>query len=108
MEVTLPHLVTLWRRSGTDGFGGDVVESPILIAARWEDRNELGGDPENRDILIRSVVYSKAVIDEGDWLAQGDHRNFSKPDEVTGASIVRRVVRSRSVDGLVELYKAEL
>lgn len=88
-DTGLKQEVTYWAPGGEDRFGAQTFSAPVVIQARWEDRNEevktIGGD----DIVTQAVVFVDQDLYVGGYLALGDHLAILDPNLTQAASEIQ-------------------
>jgi len=83
--------VTWWPATAGDGFGGDVFSAPVLLSARWEDRQEtFYGALDRRELVSKAVVFLEQDVAVGDYLCRGNQTTQSNPTSVAGALKIQR------------------
>lgn len=86
----LKQIATWWAVS-PDGTGGDLFDAPVLIACRWEDRQETYiGQIDRREHVSKSIVYIDREIAVGDYLALGDQMATADPTSLAAADKAQR------------------
>lgn len=101
--------VTHWPVTSSDGYGGFLYDTPILLKGRWEDKNELFLTPDNEEVMSSAVVYLNTDVDPGDYLAQGDHATVPIANPTTvSAKRIRNYGKSTDLRALVALRKVWL
>ena len=107
----MPHTATYWAPGVPDGFGGMDFSSvtPVVIACRWQDRQELFRDTQGNQVMSVAIVYPAQAVALQGYLARGDAGTavIGDPREA-GALEVRAVGSSPSLSGDEELNKAWL
>ncbi len=90
--------VTYWPVTGTDGFGGFLYGTPVLLKGRWEDKAELYRNAANEEVVSSSVVYLSVDVDVGDILAEGDHVTvlIANPMTLNTTETVARRIEQRN------------
>lgn len=100
--------VTHWPVSGSDGYGGFTFGTPVKLAGRWEDRNELFLSTNAEEVVSRAVVYLATDLTIGDFLALGDHTSVSNPGTLTSAYRIRGYAKVTDLRAVESLRKAWL
>ena len=75
-----PNSVTLWKATGTDGYGEESFNAPILIDARWEDHVENLRLINGEEYTSKAVVWTDSKLELGDRVAQGDYTAVADPN----------------------------
>ena len=81
--------VTHWPVTGSDGFGGFAFGAGVLLAGRWEDKQELFLTPDGEEVISEAVVYLAADVSPGDYLYLGDQITETNPGTLSGARRIR-------------------
>ncbi len=102
--------ITHWPVTGSDGFGGFIFGTPVLLKGRWEEKAELYRDNENEEHVSQSVVYTSDEVDVGDYLALGDHATVpvASPTSLTTAFRILQRFRSTNLRAVCSIRKAYL
>jgi hypothetical protein len=109
LDGRLPHRVTWWRVTGPDGFGGDSFATPVLIDARWEDRQEtFYGALDRRELVSKAVVFVDRDMSVGDYLCQENQSSQSNPAVVSGALKIQRFDKMPDLRSLDAVRRAVL
>jgi hypothetical protein len=89
MRAKYSQSITYWPKSGQNDFGEETFGSPILLSARWEDRNEQVRLPSGEEIVSKSVVFipQATAVTIGSRLAKGDHTAVVNPEEAWAREI---------------------
>jgi hypothetical protein len=88
------HNITYWRREGNDGEGGSLFAAPVVMQARWEERNELVHDELGQEFVSHSRVFVERVrLDVGGYLFLGTTL-AADPTSVQGAYRIRNFIRT--------------
>jgi hypothetical protein len=97
-------LATYWTAPTENGYGGVSFGTPVLIQTKWEDRIEEFTDFRGTDSQSKSVVFVLQDMDEGGYLALGDHVTVPVEDPTTlgNAYYIKRVDKIRDLRGLHE------
>jgi hypothetical protein len=105
----LPHTVTWWRVTGPNGFGGDSVDSPVLIEGRWEERQEtFYGAIDRRELVSKAVVYVDRDMSVGDYLCLENKADQTDPTVVSGAMKIQRFDKMPDLRNLDAVRRAVL
>ena len=96
--------VTHWPITGSDGFGGFVFGAPVLLEGRWEEKSELFISEDNESVLSKAIVYLDSDVDNGDYVAQGDHTAVADPLTVVSYRI-RNYGKVTDLRNLIALRK---
>jgi hypothetical protein len=99
--------VTHWPLTGSDGYGGFTYGTPIKLAGRWEEKQELFLTPDGEEKLSQAICYLNTDVSAGDYLALGDFattpiadptttsgfraRNYSKVTDLRALNALRKV-----------------
>lgn len=98
-----------WWAVSPDGTGGDVFASPVLVACRWEDRQESYiGQIDRREHVSKAIVYVDREVGLGDYLALGDQTATSDPSGLADADKVQRIQLFPDLRNVEAQYKATL
>lgn len=98
-----------WWAVAPDGYGGDLCASPIVIAGRWEDRQEsYVGQIDRRELISKAIVYCDRAISVGDYLARGDASSNLDPTVIVGPEKVQRYEKFPDLRSLEAMHKAVL
>ena len=83
----LRQTLTYWGNPVPDGYGGYDFDAPVAIDGRWQEKTELFIDANGREQRSRIVAYVGQDVDEGGYLALGEHIDSADDDpmEVDGA-----------------------
>lgn len=93
---------TIFRRTGSDAFGGSTFANGKNIKSRWQDSNEQFKDAQGKEFIAKSVVYLAVAITQGDMLALG--KDATQDD----AHEVKAVYETRNLRNEITLTKAIL
>jgi len=100
-----------WWAVTPDGTGGDLFGAPVLVACRWENRQETYvGQIDRREHVSKAIVYVDREVAVGDYLALGDHSAVSSPVDLSG-DIADKIQRQQLFPDLRNIeaqYKAIL
>lgn len=94
----LRQRLTAWGSPVPDGFGGSLFASRIVMAGRWEDKQELFTDAAGEQALSSAVVYPAVDVEIGGYLALGESA-AADPMKVSGARRIRQFAKSPSLNG---------
>lgn len=107
MANKFPQTITFWAVS-VNGNGDYTYSSPVTVAARWEDKQELFIDGNKQEVLSKAIVYTKEPIELLGYVAKGDHVATSDPTTVSGSYQVRGYGEVPSLNGRKQVNKAYL
>lgn len=111
MTIGLRHLnqdITYWPIAGSDGYGGFTFGTPILLKARWEEKAELFIDLEMEEVRSKAIVYMPIDVENGDYLAEGNHTLVANPGTLAAAYRVRNFGKVTDLRGMKSLRKVWL
>lgn len=98
-----------WWATSPDGTGGDLYASPVLLACRWEDRQETYvGQLDRNQHVSKAIVFTDRAVSVGDYLAEGDHTSSLTPADLPNADKVQRYQKYPDLRNLEVLHKATL
>jgi len=105
-----PQTVVYWGNPQNDGFGGKTFDAPIEIKCRWEDKYQLLRDDTGNALASRTIVYPNQDLDEEGWLWLGELVTLTTaqkldPQEVDGASIIKKFEKSPVLGSSTEFYR---
>ena len=92
----------------SDGYGGFTFDTPVKLAGRWEDKQELFLTPDLEEVLSQAICYLNIDIAPGDYLAEGDLTATSDPTTLSGAHRVRNYNKITNLRAVIALRKAWL
>jgi len=99
--------LTYWPPDGVDAFGGRTFGAPQEITGRWQTKRDLFRDPDGRELVSSTVVYTDQEVEVRGYLYLGTSA-ASDPTTVDGAREIRNVGLSPSLDATQTLHKAWL
>lgn len=99
------HKISWWAKDGFDQFGNPGWSAPVVIDARWEDRNTFFADEAGKQATSNAVVIVDRKVEIGDFLYFGENTN---PTPVDGAKEVRSSQAIYNVQGDKVDYQAIL
>lgn len=106
----MTQLATYWAPGKNDAFGNldfsDII--PVFFLCRWQDDAVLFRDANGQERVSDAIVYPSIEVKIQGYLARGDQTNVLNPHTLPCASEIRRVGRSPSLSGDLELFKAYL
>lgn len=102
----LPHTLTRWTVS-RDGRGGFTYGTPVQIACRWQDKQEMFQDNYGVDHISKSVIYTAEELNLEDYVVKGTSMD-ADPTTVDGTYQVRQSGNTTDLRGTRTLYKAFL
>lgn len=87
-----------WKRSGVDGFGRSLFDSPVEMEVRWVDKADLFTDSNGQEARSSSVVYPSKRVFLGDYFWPGNLSDLSESEQIDpilkeGAKEVRGATR---------------
>lgn len=86
----LKQIATWWSTS-PNGTGGDLFAVPVLVACRWEDRQEkYTGQVDRREHVSKAIVFVDRSVAVGDYLCLGDQTATPDPTSLVGADKIQR------------------
>jgi hypothetical protein len=94
-----------WAPGPKDGFGKITLAAGVIIACRWENKQELFRDAEGKEVLSSAIVYPEMPLAIGGYLYEGTDTTV---DPRTAGREVRAVGQSPSLSGNVRLTKVWL
>jgi hypothetical protein len=97
--------VTYWAPISGDGFGGVSFAAPIVIKCRWQVDNKMRRDSQGEEFYCDAIVYPNHAVRTQGFLVKGVS-SAATPKSVEGASEIRLVKLSPSLDDDVTLIKA--
>ena len=102
--------VTHWSFTGQDSYNGYTFASPVLLRGRWQGKDHLQEQTDDREELSNAEVYISADVQIGDFIAMGDHTDPSVADPLTvaGAWKIRDFDRKTDLRNLNTIRKAIL
>lgn len=104
----LKQTITLWEKTGVDGYGKSSFSTPDTFTGRWQDEKIITkGIDGAKEIVYNSVVYTDTVLQEGDFVFLGSSTT-ANPLTVSGAREIKNVRMSTDLNGLAPLYTAYL
>lgn len=101
---------TYWdlESDGYDEFGDPLVNDPVLLTVRWENKTVLFIDTRTGDqAQSRAVVYSIDELEAGGYLLYGESV-VTDPTALSTTDQIRRVDRVPDLRNSQILYKAYL
>ena len=110
----LNDAITHWPAPTSDGYGGFTFGTPVLLAGRWEEKQELFRDAAGRETVSQAHVFVSGDVAEGDYLACGDFRTTANPttggagSNGIGAHPIRSYSRSTNLRNTDSVRKAIL
>lgn len=98
------NVITLWKKSGLNGYGKPTFSSPVRINGRWQDqqiihRSAIGA----KEIIFASLLYTDTQLSVGDWVADGSFVG-ADPLLISTAKEVKIVSKSTDIAGRNALY----
>lgn len=93
---------TYWPAPQETGYGGIEFGAPKIIMTKWEDSVEQITDNTGQEAVSKSRVFVMEHLDEGGYLAKGNHLTVEDPSSLNKADYIRRVDYSRDLRGLHE------
>ena len=102
----LVHDVTHWPVTGSDGYGGFTFGTPVLLAGRWEQKQELFINQDLEEVLSNAVVYLNTDLSIGDYVVEGDETAVADPTTLDAKRIrgLNRITDLRNVLALRKLW----
>jgi hypothetical protein len=102
-----------WSSPVNDGEGGFTFDTPVELAVRWEEMDQLMSDAKGESFTSRAVVYVLEDLDVDGMLYLGELADLNSdteldPKSVEGAYYIKRFEKSPSVGGNQFLRKAYL
>lgn len=95
----LTEKATYWKVQN-DGYGGiEIVEGPVVISCRWEEKNELARDEEGNEFVTDSIVFVDVDLEGGWYLYQGESSANTASEVQNIAYEIRKFQKIPSVDG---------
>lgn len=102
------QVATYWAPLGPDGFGGVLLDAPVTIACRWQEKAVLFRDSDGREVMSTAVIYPAVIVLERGYVALGNHVYDDDPKILENAYEIRSVQQSPSLNAQQTLYKAML
>lgn len=94
-----------WAPGAKDGFGVITLAAGVVIACRWENKQELFRDAEGKEVMSSAIVYPEIPLAIGGYLYEGVDTTVNP--RAQGREI-RAVGQSPSLSGQVRLTKVWL
>lgn len=104
----LKETLTLWPKTGSDGYSGFKFGAPVTLNGRWEERGVLFRTPENEEVVSIGVVYMDQDVVVGDYIAQGDQTATADPTTLPAAWQIRGYNKNTDLRNLQSIRKAFL
>ena len=98
--------VTHWPITGSDGYGGFTFGTPVLLAGRWEQKQELFINQDMEEILSSAVVYLNTDLEIGDYVIEGDETTTADPTTLASKRIrgLNKITDLRAITALRKLW----
>lgn len=91
MSRKLHQSITYWAVAGVDKYSAETFSAPVLIAGRWEDRQDQVMLPTGELSVSKAIVFVDREIELDGYLAEGDYTAQNDPT-LAGAKVVRAFV----------------
>jgi len=98
--IAYRQTATYWGSPVQNGFGGYTFSAPVVVACRWEDTNERYLDNAGEEKVSRSTIWTYERLEEGGYLAQGNHSGVTDPTTLDNAYAIQRSVEIPDLRGL--------
>ncbi len=98
LTIGLTQTMTLWVKTGVNGYNKPTFASPVQRDCRWEERTTKIQVAEGQEILARSRIFLAEDVAIGDFIAFGIVAD-SNPLEVPAARAVLDYRKTPSLDG---------
>lgn len=82
--------ITLWIKTGENGYGEETYAAPEVFQGRWENRSEQVRTPTDEEITSKAIIWVEEGIPIGSRLALGDYTGVDDPS-LANASEVQAV-----------------
>ena len=100
--------VTHWPVTGSDGFGGFIFGTPVLLRGRWEEKADLFKTNENEEMVSSAIVYLSEGVEVGDYLGYGDSIATADPTSLSSTHRIMQRFRTTDLRALTSLWKVFL
>lgn len=105
---TLKQDVTHWPVTGSDGHGGFTFGTPVKLAGRWEDKQELFINQNREQAVSKAIVYLDVDIDVGDYFGLGNFVATADPTTISDTYRSRGYGKTTDLRALNALRKVIL
>lgn len=101
--------VTYWAPTGDGLYGAsNAFEAPVLLKARWEDRQEQAISSNGETFTTQAVVYVPQEVRLEGYLALGNQTTHSSPLDASDAHEIRGLITVPSIRNVVKERRALL
>lgn len=97
--------LTLWRMTGQDVYNKTTFASPVLIEARYQEKDEVIVDSTGRDVVSSTQIFTETELKVGDYVVLGISADLTPTDD---ARQLVRVNQLRFVTNNADVYKGML
>ena len=115
MNITrkLNQTAIYWSSPVPDGYGGYTYGTPVDIAVRWEDKQELFIDLQAKERISNAIIYKETALDLNGYLYLGtiasldSGTDLTNPEILLGAFPILKVdvtVNIKATDTLVKIW----
>lgn len=100
--------VTYWAPGALGDDNERAMVAPILIRGRWtEERTELQGSG-GEQIISKTMVIVDRDVEEGGFLARGDHTGIPNPNNYDAAEEIRGFTSTPDLRFMEQVKRAYL
>ncbi len=100
--------VTYWAQTAIDSLGTRTFDTPEVVKARWEDRNDLVITLDGEQVPSKSVIYTKETFVLGGYLALGDYSTTVDPTTLDNAFLIKSFQTFYGINGKFAYNEAVL